>query len=196
MTSFFNRDELVKTIIIQPMLAMYQAPFHLKKNIEGTKLMLENYQKGLKRYSAETLEKAWEKVKEEHKTWNWPGLNDIIQACEKFAPAYEAPPPVQPEIDRTAIAERVMYSDYGQLALREGWARDVWKSVVRTGRDDYDAEDTMKFRDALRNAIEAAKAVDVRKHNNTSDASLWTIWEAIQAEEEDLAAKYLKSRAA
>jgi hypothetical protein len=71
---------------IKRMLAAFPPPTHLRGRPDAIEQTLETYRQGLARFDRETLDKAWLKVAQEHRFWNWPMLSEIVKAAESLRP--------------------------------------------------------------------------------------------------------------
>lgn len=73
----------VEAAILEPMLALYPPPVHLRQSPRALALALDVYRRGLSRFERPVLEQAWQKVVCANEFWTWPKLADLVKACEQ-----------------------------------------------------------------------------------------------------------------
>ena len=74
----------VDEAIIDPMVAIFPPPMHVRGCHEAALLLLDVYRKVLAGYPRAVLEQAWTKVAAENTYWIWPRPADIVQACRQI----------------------------------------------------------------------------------------------------------------
>ena len=82
---YINKPDPVQEFIINPMMALYQPPQHVRNNPEGLRQLMAAYPKALHRYTAETLQKAWDAVTTQAVSWTYPHPSVIADKCREFA---------------------------------------------------------------------------------------------------------------
>lgn len=196
--SDFNR---VNQYIIQPVRKLFGGEI----NDYAIEAMIED----LCGYSDEVLQEGMKLLRKTAK--RHPSIAHIVEACEDAAKVkthtgtgfvYAATKPV----DHVAQAEAVMKTQFGQMALREGWANDVWVTTVRSGKTDYTDVDADRFRASLARAVKDAAMLEKGREvmepekrkllgilmDTAMANALWNLWLAFQQKEEGLRIKYLK----
>lgn len=193
----FNRITLH---IIQPVRKLYGGEI----NDYAIEAMVED----LSGYSDEVLQSGMKILRKSCK--RNPSIAHIVESCEeaakiKSAPIYAAPIKAHEQTQSTSTAEQVMKSPFGQKALREGWANDVWVITMRSGKTDYTDADAERFRLSMQQAIKDAAMLDkAKEHMEPKDRAklgilmdtamanaLWKLWVAFQQKEQTLRNKYL-----
>lgn len=157
------------------------------------------YAEKLQTYALENVKAAIEKTID---TWepnmrvDFPPLPVLLKLCESGEALNRTAKAVKSYRDNTATADSVMQTDFGQMALREGWAQWLWVEIMRTGRTDYGYEDAEKFRDGFQKAVQAAVACEVPQNSGMVPQiarSMLSIWQMNQVREKALALKYLNA---
>jgi hypothetical protein len=118
----------VRNVILEPMLALYPPPSHLRHDEQAQQRALAAYEKALAGFDRATLERAWEKVVARQAGWVWPNPRTIVDACRQCQPR-PTPPSDQEQRQQHALdlaeaytAQFMKTSYLARLARQEGWA--------------------------------------------------------------------------
>lgn len=147
------------------------------------------YIEELGRYDEATLTAAWKQVRRECKTL--PKLAHFVEACEANRPRTTTSQ--QPQTNgyrchrNEALADRVMRSPIGQLAIRLNVAQGVWMLAYRDGKAATES-DVYRLRDSLREA--ESKLVNYPDKNGAQYRALEGVHRSISDKERELAARY------
>jgi hypothetical protein len=118
----------VREIIIEPMLALYLPPRHLRTDQKARALALAAYETALDRFDRDTLRRGWDKVVSEQTYWCWPNPGIIAEACRLFELRREKPNEEEQrrqqahDMASAYTARYLKTSHVAKLAKREGWA--------------------------------------------------------------------------
>jgi hypothetical protein len=121
-------NAVVRAIVIEPMLALYPPPTHLRGNEQAQALALAAYETALAGFDRATLERGWAKVIAEQTYWVWPNPGMIAEACRQCEPVKKGPSEAslrrQQALAMTDayVARYTKTSQVWKLAKREGWA--------------------------------------------------------------------------
>lgn len=138
MTQNQHDFQKVQRHIIEPMTRIYNPPAHLRDDPKAFADALEEYGRVLSGYSADTLQKGWNEVKDGHKTWIWPHFQAIRDACERLKPSNESASPSggsfradlyrREETARVEARQFLAAFESSPLAIQaraEGWERPL-----------------------------------------------------------------------
>jgi hypothetical protein len=179
--------ELVRRTIIDPMQRLYGgAPLN--------EYQIETFVDDLGGYSPVLLESAWKLVRRTCKSR--PNVAHFIAAIEEIKP----PTPSggvsrKPEHHcqhNAELADRVMRSEVGQLALREGVGQGVWMAAWRDGRADLTAQDVHRMKRAWLDGV--GRMAEFKNTDTALYRQLESLHHAIAEKERELARKYTSAR--
>lgn len=138
----------VMELVIEPMMAMYQPPMHLRSDTDKMKLVLDEYQNQLSEFERKTLSDGWADVKKTHSTWLWPQMQVIREACMGNLPVGK---PSTPEGDaklkmprgnledfNPSLAKEILGTTAGKLSLEKGVAMSLMVDYECKGKTDFD----------------------------------------------------------
>ena len=133
--------ESVNDWFLNAMVALFAPPFHLKAT-EPIRLALEQYTEALARFTGVELQAGWSRVREEHKTKNWPVLADCVKACQGARQGARA---AKKHVEEQALVkvslDELMRSDVGQDAIKAGQAQYLeaaWRGAGASWPEDLD----------------------------------------------------------
>lgn len=122
----------------------------------------------------------------------WPSVADLAEFFEDKPTAgeqvFNSVPAVKPSID----VDRVMRSEVGQLALREGWGRDVWVAACAAEGDTGEflrGWDYCRI-EHCRRALVKAKAAAEQIPPSPFASALRGLWDGMRDQEARLGARY------
>lgn len=128
-----KNQDLVLSIIIEPMMELMAEPRHVQGQPEAIKRLANQYVTALSGYSEDVLREAWSAVTANQKGWSWPAIGVICEACrtarDRHSPPAETkstPPHARRHHDATRLAEQYIrdvfvHSPTYQQARTEGW---------------------------------------------------------------------------
>lgn len=130
-----SREAVVRRVILDDMHLCYNAP----KGSSQARVdaLFITYIDGLIGYSEGVLKAAWEKVKQSHKSNQWPYLGTITEACDGIANTDTGRLPELPPDESwkfEAFAERVMQSKLGEKSFEGKWHKGLWDFAAATGK--------------------------------------------------------------
>lgn len=171
----------VKRAVIDPMMSFYG----------GTPLpdpVVEAFVEDIGGYSGAALTAAWKKVRQECRTR--PNLAHFVAVLRESAKpeiggGIRQNPDRYREHKNNALADEMMRSSVGQLALSLGVGQSVWMTAWRDGKR-CDEADVYRFRDAWREATDKVVKAKPGEHGVT----VTRFYETITAKERELFAKY------
>lgn len=182
----------VRELIVEPMMAMYQPPMHLRSDTEKMKLVLDEYHAQLVGFDRQTLAKGWDSVKKNHSTWIWPQMQVIRDACMKNLPT---PKQSTPEGDaklkmprgnledfNPAMAREILSTPAGKLALEKGVAMSMMVDCECTGKRDFDEAYVHRQAGFLKQAVTEMNAMP----NEEPKPALMALYQSMDGREKKL----------
>lgn len=121
---------------IGSMLALYLPPFETSGDDSDELLTLtlhalKPYVIAMESYPPDVVAKAWQTVVEEHRGRGWPGVSDLVKACQSVAGRKSQAAQNDERRTRSAIAA------HQDRISREFWgffqAQDLWHQAVAEG---------------------------------------------------------------
>jgi hypothetical protein len=152
-----NDYDRINKCMIAPLCVQYKAKY-VDEEVEG-------FVEELARYDDETLRKAFKKLRRERK--QAPSLAHVIEACEAEKPK-SRPSSGQPQVRDTisrndsALADQVMNSPLGQLAIGEGVAYSVWLAAYRDGREITKQSEVYRLKAVKQDTVDRLARMDYR----------------------------------
>jgi hypothetical protein len=120
--------QAIREAVIEPMLALYVPPSHLRHDGQAQEQALAAYQKALAGFDRDTLQRGWEKIVSHNTYWAWPTPAEIAQACRQCQPRPKPPSEEEQRKEKAlgmaeAYTAHYMKTSYlARLARQEGWA--------------------------------------------------------------------------
>jgi hypothetical protein len=120
--------QAIREAVIEPMLALYVPPSHLRHDGQAQEQALAAYQKALAGFDRDTLQRGWEKIVSHNTYWAWPTPAEIAQACRQCQPRPKPPGEEEQRKEKAlgmaeAYTAHYMKTSYlARLARQEGWA--------------------------------------------------------------------------
>lgn len=172
----------------------------IEKHYGGTlnEEQIEAFVEDLGGYGEDVLNAAWKEVRRTCRTR--PTLAHVLDAVRaNLAPASSAVPRTRKEGDfhchgNAALADRVMRSPVGQLALREGVGYGLWMLAWRDGREDLSENDVWHQKRAWREACDRLAAFSDQASGQYK--RLVGLHDAMQRREADLRKRFFGGVAA
>lgn len=189
--------ERVNRLVIGPMRSLFNAK--IDEYAEGA--FLED----LCRFSEECLTESMQLLRRSKK--RAPALGDIIQTAieveERQSEKKGTTFVMKQHQEFPKEAEEIMRSEFGQMALREGWGHSLFIKTFRTGFCAWRDSDAVDFRSARLSAIDAACFAETRSKPNPNvnisdglsvelNRHLLSVFHGMEAKEKTMREKYLK----
>jgi hypothetical protein len=177
-----SKSEKILNLIVNPMQEFYR----LKSVPEAVK---DAFIEDLGHFDEQTLAAAWKQVRRECK--DPPKLAHFVEACEANRPRPTQSTPTSRKgyhQHNHALAEQVIQSGIGQLALREGVGYDLWMRAYRDGESEFTDRDVRRSRRSQSEAIDALAAYPSK--DGPMYRALERMHETMVKREATLAAKY------
>lgn len=116
-----------------PMLARLGVIYGPPQSVDP-KAFLDEMENMLGKYSAEVLDKAADRVIRTHRGRQWPTPSECINACEDVLEVDRSHAARKPQDERypewsssaIAKADKLIQSELGRRAAREGWISTLW----------------------------------------------------------------------
>jgi hypothetical protein len=128
--------DAVRQAILEPMLALYLPPLHLRADAQARARALALYEQALVPFDRGTLERAWQQVVANQAFWVWPNPGVIVKACRHCEPRPRPPSEEEQrqaqalELAETYTARYLKTSQLAKMARREGWAGRLHEYVA------------------------------------------------------------------
>lgn len=125
----------VRTLILERMQAVFMPPQQVRANRQARQLALVEYEQALQGFTAEVLEQAWVKVRNEHELVIWPPIRRFLDACRYYAVREGQPSPEEGRRQQAleqanAYTSRFLkHSVLAQRARAEGWLGELQNYV-------------------------------------------------------------------
>lgn len=162
---------------------------------------LDELAKMLAKYSEAVLEQATDMVLRTHRGRHWPTPSECVAACERVLETERATSRQNGTGDRhpewsaeaQRIADRLIQSELGRRAAREGWVVPLW-DYCRRARALPDAAGIHRCRVIAREFEEAWATIRRGEGHAGLNASLCRLGESVLARRNKLAALAMEAR--
>ena len=183
MSRLENKDRVTR-LIITPMRARYTIPRGLDETV-----LIEDYFTDLSGYEEETLIAAFLNVRREWNKASWPPAGFIRKACEEARKGTKQTMPSH--MSYYDEADRMMLSEKGKKALREGWGWALYRHVLDTG-EDLPALDEAKEMEAIAgHPTQIPQLKELAAAGSAAARGLLRVAVQMDERDADLAKKYL-----
>lgn len=150
------------------MLLGFVPPWHAEKQAVEYRQWCSEWIKALRGWEEGVLTAAVDQVSRSRKARSFPMLGEFVAACEDVAPDVrrtdtEQLPAAETEPPYHRKAAAAMHSDWGQTALRQGWAPDLYVRVLHGGRIDMTDPKADRFRAQRHAALAVFRKMEVAR---------------------------------